>query len=156
MILEIFWIVSSASILWSWSLMHSFTCSVLLLLNFSTWIWCRLKCWFSMVGIPKLDKTKTSITTILIVYVFCYTYFYDTNNYSEFHKIPKPAKQDAKVWASMGLCYSHNTDLHGKSRYPYKNVAPLALLLWRQRWWWDRRWLKTRRWTLFFLTCSKW
>jgi len=84
-----------------------------------------------MVGILKLDKTKTSVTTLILLYIFCYTYFYDNNDYSEFN-IPKPAMQeDVKVWASMGLCYSHNTELHGKSRYPYKNVAPLALLLWR-------------------------
>lgn len=35
------------------------------------------------------------------------------------------------IWASMGLCYSHNTPLKGKEKYPYKEVAPLALLLWR-------------------------
>ena len=31
----------------------------------------------------------------------------------------------------MGLCYSHNTHKHGKKKYPYKQVLPLALLLWR-------------------------
>ena len=46
--------------------------------------------------------------------------------------VPKPALQHKrKVWVSMGLCYSHNTNLYGKSRYPYKDVAPLALLLWK-------------------------
>ena len=35
------------------------------------------------------------------------------------------------IWASMGLCYSYNTPLKGKEKYPYKEVAPLALLLWR-------------------------
>ena len=44
-----------------------------------------------------------------------------------------PAKQDnqTKIWASMGLCYSHNTHKYGKENYPYKQVIPLALLLWR-------------------------
>ena len=37
----------------------------------------------------------------------------------------------AKIWASMGLCYSHNTQNFGKKNYPYKQVLPLALLLWR-------------------------
>ena len=31
----------------------------------------------------------------------------------------------------MGLCYSHNTALHGKANYPYKEIIPLAVLLWR-------------------------
>ena len=35
------------------------------------------------------------------------------------------------IWASMGLCWSYNTPLKGKEKYPYKEVAPLALLLWR-------------------------
>ena len=35
------------------------------------------------------------------------------------------------IWASMGLCYSYNTRVKGKEKYPYKEVAPLALLLWR-------------------------
>jgi len=31
----------------------------------------------------------------------------------------------------MGLCYSKNAEHNGKSQYPYKDVTPLALLLWR-------------------------
>ena len=44
-----------------------------------------------------------------------------------------PARQNDKnkIWASMGLCYSHNTQNYGKKNYPYKEVLPLALLLWR-------------------------
>ena len=40
-------------------------------------------------------------------------------------------KNKANIWASMGLCYSHNTQKYGKKNYPYKQVLPLALLLWR-------------------------
>ena len=36
-----------------------------------------------------------------------------------------------KLWISMGLCYSENTRLFAKSRYPYAEVTPLAVLLWR-------------------------
>ena len=60
----------------------------------------------------------------------------------------RPRPRAARTWASMGLCYSHNTHLHGKARgggyrfekykstalqahYPYKEVAVLSLLLWR-------------------------
>ena len=43
-----------------------------------------------------------------------------------------PARQNkTNIWASMGLCYSHNTGSYGKKNYPYKQVLPLALLLWR-------------------------
>ena len=31
----------------------------------------------------------------------------------------------------MGLCYSKTEKGFGKSHYPYKDVTPLALLLWR-------------------------
>jgi len=31
----------------------------------------------------------------------------------------------------MGLCYSENANHNGKSNYPYKDVTPLALLLWQ-------------------------
>ena len=31
----------------------------------------------------------------------------------------------------MGLCYSENTRLFMKSSYPYAEVTPLAVILWR-------------------------
>ena len=42
-----------------------------------------------------------------------------------------PGQVRPRVWASMGLCYSENANHNGKSNYPYKDVTPLALLLWR-------------------------
>ena len=36
-----------------------------------------------------------------------------------------------QIWISMGLCFSKNTELHGKKNYPYTEVTPLAILLWR-------------------------
>ena len=36
-----------------------------------------------------------------------------------------------KLWISMGLCYSENTRLFMKSSYPYAEVTPLAVILWR-------------------------
>ena len=30
----------------------------------------------------------------------------------------------------MGLCFSHNTEKHGKKHYPYAEITPLAILLW--------------------------
>ena len=35
-----------------------------------------------------------------------------------------------QIWISMGLCFSKNTELHGKKHYPYTEVTPLAILLW--------------------------
>ena len=31
----------------------------------------------------------------------------------------------------MGLCYSENTRYFAKSKYPYAEVTPLAVILWR-------------------------
>merc|ERR550539_1120043 len=30
----------------------------------------------------------------------------------------------------MGLCFSKNTEMYGKEKYPYAEVTPLALILW--------------------------
>ena len=31
----------------------------------------------------------------------------------------------------MGLCFSENTEKYGKKAYPYAEVTPLSILLWR-------------------------
>ena len=69
-------------------------------------------------------------TCVLFLYLLCiYLYYQPGGDY----RPPLPVREfrTQKIWASMGLCYNHNTDKHGKSKYPYKDVAPLALLLWR-------------------------
>ena len=43
---------------------------------------------------------------------------------------PPPAAK--KLWISMSLCYSENTRLFMKSKYPYAEVTPLAVILWRR------------------------
>ncbi len=40
-------------------------------------------------------------------------------------------KIGGKKWVSMGLCFSKNTHLHNKGKYPYAAVTPLAILLWK-------------------------
>ena len=35
-----------------------------------------------------------------------------------------------EIWISMGLCFSKNTEMYGKEKYPYAEVTPLALILW--------------------------
>jgi len=47
----------------------------------------------------------------------------------QFLELAKKVKP--KVWISMGLCFSHNTEKHGKRLYPYAEITPLAILLWR-------------------------
>ena len=39
-------------------------------------------------------------------------------------------KRKRQIWISMGLCFSKNTELYGKSKYPYQLVTPLAIILW--------------------------
>ena len=77
----------------------------------------------------KTSFLRSASLSVVITYLTCVYYFYDTNPTSAF-TAPRPVTS-RKIWASMGLCFSENTQLHGKSRYPYKDVAPLALLLWR-------------------------
>ena len=38
--------------------------------------------------------------------------------------------KQVKIWISMGLCFSKNTDMYGKANYPYTEVTPLAIILW--------------------------
>ena len=35
-----------------------------------------------------------------------------------------------EIWISMGLCFSKNTEMYGKEKYPYAEVTPLAVILW--------------------------
>jgi hypothetical protein len=35
-----------------------------------------------------------------------------------------------KIWVSMGLCFSENTEKYGKKFYPYAKVTQLSILLW--------------------------
>ena len=71
-------------------------------------------------------------TVVLFLYLLCvYLYYQPGESYGAPLPLPASHYQTQKIWASMGLCYSHNTEKHGKGKYPYKDVAPLALLLWR-------------------------
>ena len=76
-----------------------------------------------------LVQAPPAFTALLLLYLVCLLVYTQPTDVS----LPLPARnyQSNKIWASMGLCYSHNTKEHGKSKYPYKDVAPLALLLWR-------------------------
>ena len=83
-----------------------------------------------------MDTEKKRVCIIFIFVCVLYitrTFYFDLKeNESEISKLPKPkSKSNQKVWISMGLCYSHNTQLHGKSNYPYRDVTPLALFLWK-------------------------
>ena len=73
-----------------------------------------------------------AFTCVLFLYLLCvYLYYQPGQTYGPPLPLPDSQFQTSKIWASMGLCYSYNTEKHGKSHYPYKDVAPLALLLWR-------------------------
>ena len=48
------------------------------------------------------------------------------SNISDTNVLP----QKRRIWVSMGLCFSKNTEMYGKKFYPYALVTPLAILLW--------------------------
>ena len=101
----------------------------------------------------KNNLLQSLAITVVLIYVTCIYIFYQPN----VTPVPAPilTENTPKIWASMGLCYSHNTQvwsymmgemrpinvahiypnhniqLLGKSRYPYRDVAPLTLLLWQ-------------------------
>ena len=49
-----------------------------------------------------------------------------TNNKQNISNI-SPKRQ---IWISMALCFSKNTHMYRKKKYPYAQVTPLAILLW--------------------------
>ena len=67
---------------------------------------------------------------LLSVYL-CYKMSTGPNTNTGQELSPAAKSNKTKIWASMGLCYSHNTHNYGKKNYPYKQVLPLSLLLWR-------------------------
>ena len=95
-----------------------------------------------------------SVLGMVVVTVFIMSVFHTSQVPNNIHyqyrplsalKRPKPVAQndviyqpnpsrvvtnDTTVWVSMGLCFSENTKLYGKRKYPYVAVTPLALLLW--------------------------
>ena len=76
------------------------------------------------------------VILISLIYLYQNENIYDMSmvlkqNQDKYTFDAKPKINTTKVWVSMGLCYSENTNLHGKSQYPYKHVAQLALLLWK-------------------------
>ena len=69
--------------------------------------------------------------TVLLLSVYLYYKMTSSLKSNTTGLSPATESNKSKIWASMGLCYSHNTQKHGKKNYPYKQVLPLALLLWR-------------------------
>ena len=50
---------------------------------------------------------------------------------SPINDINSSSQKEPKIWVSMGLCFSKNTQLYNKRKYPYAQVTPLAILLWK-------------------------
>ena len=59
---------------------------------------------------------QASLVTLFSTYFLCVFYYHDPSP----GRYREPGPRRPQVWASMGLCYSHNTQMHGKGRYPYK------------------------------------
>ena len=51
----------------------------------------------------------------------------DTNPLST---VLQAEEKQPKIWVSMGLCFSENTEKYGKKSYPYAEVTPLSIQLW--------------------------
>ena len=82
----------------------------------------------------RISLAQTSLAVLFTTYLSCFYIFYDTPAPAPSRPRPRAlssAGGGVTTWASMGLCYSHNTELLGKGRYPYRDVAVLSLLLWR-------------------------
>ena len=78
------------------------------------------------------SKQRVFIVLILVGFLY-FTTVFNFGNEEELTKeeLEFSLTEGTRVWVSMGLCYSHNTPLHGKAQYPYKEVTPLALTLWK-------------------------
>ena len=50
-------------------------------------------------------------------------------------KLPKPIepvfRTNKQIWISMGLCFDNKTELYNKAHYPYAEVTPMAIKLWK-------------------------
>ena len=55
--------------------------------------------------------------------------------HSVYSKVPKPIRpvyrSNNTIWISMGLCFDQTAKILGKSHYPYTEVTPLAVKLWK-------------------------
>ncbi len=49
----------------------------------------------------------------------------------EKQKLSREGDEIGKIWVSMSVCFSENTQLYEKKNYPYAAVTPLAVLLWK-------------------------
>jgi hypothetical protein len=84
------------------------------------------------------------LVTLFCVSFLIYTYLHitilstdltslDTNSIR--NQQPKPIlpvyRSNHTVWVSMGLCYDQHTQILGKRTYPYAEVTPMAIKLWK-------------------------
>ena len=76
---------------------------------------------------------KKIMYTVLVVSFYLYYKMTTGQNVIKGLEL-SPVSQNikTKIWVSMGLCYSGNIrNFYGKDNYPYKEIIPLTLLLWR-------------------------
>lgn len=83
------------------------------------------------------QRKKSSIAIAFIVLLLLYLTQLDLlvapqHNASN---VPKPIRpvyrSNNTIWISMGLCFDETAKILGKSRYPYTEVTPLAIKLWK-------------------------
>ena len=83
---------------------------------------------------------KTFISVICVIFfTLIYLNLSLVNNNSSYqltnNKFPKPIlktySSNNTIWVSMGLCYDQNAKILGKNEYPYAEVTPMAIRLWK-------------------------
>ena len=86
-----------------------------------------------------MKKGLISIVICALFIIFVHFHISIVISKSDYHaqqyKQPKPIvpryKNPNQIWISMGLCYDKTTHLYHKKNYPYAEVTPMAIKLWK-------------------------
>jgi len=85
-----------------------------------------------------MSKSRALILAICVSFlIFSHLHlsFVNLNNQDQVLNKPKPIlktySSNNSIWISMGLCYDQKAKILGKEKYPYAEVTPLAIKLWK-------------------------
>ena len=90
-------------------------------------------------NVKTMKKGLISIVICALFIIFVHFHISIVISKSDYHaqqyKQPKPIvpryKNPNQIWISMGLCYDKTTHLYNKKNYPYAEVTPMAIKLWK-------------------------
>ena len=76
-----------------------------------------------------------SVCVCFVIFFHFYLSFVNVNQRDGDFKKPKPIlktfSSNNSIWISMGLCFDQKAKILGKEHYPYAEVTPLAIMLWK-------------------------